>query len=105
MLDNQEEKIKYLIKEKGFGIEEAIKKLDISKQTFYNNIRRNPLSNSFKGRVKKKLGIDLEESLIDKETPKKEDELESLRKQVKEAKEIIFELQKEIIDLLKKKGM
>lgn len=103
MADNQEEKIKFLIKKRGFGIDEAIKKLAISKQTFYNNIRKEPISRGFKLKMRALLGIDVDESLIntdqnvgvDAENKRLREELDEVRKALDRAKD-------EIIELLKK---
>jgi transposase-like protein len=81
MAGNQEEKIKFLIKKTGSGIDEAIVKLGISKQTFYNNIRKEPLSDGFKLNMKEILNIDLEKSLNSIVNEDKEQELEKLRKE------------------------
>jgi hypothetical protein len=81
MADNQEEKIKFLIKKTGLGIDEAIIKLGISKQTFYNNIRKEPLSEGFKLKVKELLNIDIEKSLNSIIDLGQEDELDRLRKE------------------------
>lgn len=59
MVDNQEEKIKDLIYSKGYNIDEAIEKLGVSKQTYYNNVRREPLKGKFVDLVKEKLDLDL----------------------------------------------
>jgi hypothetical protein len=63
------------------GIDEAIIKLGISKQTFYNNIRKEPLSEGFKLKVKELLNIDIEKSLNSIIDLGQEDELDRLRKE------------------------
>lgn len=106
MSDSQEEKIKFLIKDNGFGIDEAIQKMGISKQTFYNNIRKYPLSPSFKLIFKEKLGIDLGVSLISKEIkkPDQEDRAEKdLQAEVKRLKDEIMKLQAELLEFYKRK--
>lgn len=120
MSDNQEEKIKFLIKKKTISIEDAIKKLGISKQTFYNNIRKQPISRGFKLKLKELLDINVEESLKKEEEPEGEyskeylikenirlhRKLESLleealkaEKKVGTEKDQLIELQKEIARL------
>ncbi len=78
MAENQEEKIKFLIKKKGMGIEDAIKKLGISKQTFYNNIRKPVISDGFALKMNEELGVDVNESLISQGL---DSELEQLKRE------------------------
>lgn len=112
MPDNQEEKIKFLIKKAGFGIDEAIKKLGISKQTFYNNVRKEPINKGFKLKMKELLDIELEKSLInegdispkDAEIKRLRDELEEVRRELKEERKEKDKAKNEYIELLKKKN-
>ncbi len=100
MADLQEEKILFLIKKKGLKIGEAIKKLGISKQTFYNNIRKPAITSGFSLRLKEELGVDVNESL---NSDDKSNELDRLRKE-NEALKRENELLKTIEALRKKIG-
>jgi predicted RNase H-like nuclease (RuvC/YqgF family) len=83
MADNQEEKIKFLIKQSGLGVDEAILKLKIAKQTFYNNIRKEPISDGFKLKLREVLKIDIDKSLnsIDQELERLKKENEALKRE------------------------
>lgn len=66
MLDIQEEKIKDILTKGGqIELKEVIDKLskDLSKQTFYNKIRKVPLDKAFVDLIKSRLKIDLEVEL------------------------------------------
>ncbi|MDQ3190493.1 MAG: hypothetical protein M3Q58_02780 [Bacteroidota bacterium] len=60
MSDNQEKKIKNLIKGAGHTMEEAAELLGMARQTLYNAIRKTPLDQDFVKKVNNKLEIDLE---------------------------------------------
>jgi hypothetical protein len=103
MADNQEEKIKFLIRQSGYGVDEAILKLKIAKQTFYNNIRKEPISDGFKLKLKEVLKIDIDKSLNSAVNINKDQELERLKKE-NEALRRENELLKTIESLRKKIG-
>jgi hypothetical protein len=46
--DNQEEKISLAVRKAGYKVEDMLQKLDISKQTWYNKIRKIPIDPLFK---------------------------------------------------------
>jgi predicted RNase H-like nuclease (RuvC/YqgF family) len=98
MSDSQEEKIKTLIRKSGYKVEEAIVLLEVSKQTFYNNIRKSPLDQNFVKKLKDKLKIDIENSLTNKTNL--EESVETLKKENESLKREI-ELLREMIELYK----
>lgn len=110
MTDNQDkidkrnkDQIREIIEsESGMAISEAIKVLyPKSKQTFYNNAKVRPLKGKFISLVKSKLKIDLSRfGITEKDVLVNLSEIE---KELQEAKNIIYRLNKEIEEL-KKKG-
>ncbi len=101
MADNQEEKIKDILTQNGkIELKEILKKLenDVSKQTFYNKIRKSPLEHSFIELIKSRFNIDLNKVLVNN------NEEMDLKIRLEKANSRIIELQNEIIELLKKKG-
>jgi protoporphyrinogen oxidase len=62
--DNQEEKISLAVRKAGYKVEDMLQKLDISKQTWYNKIRKIPIDPLFKQALEKE-GVKLDEKSIE----------------------------------------
>ncbi len=104
MADLQEEKILFLIKKKGLKIGDAIKKLGISKQTFYNNIRKPTITSGFSLRLKEELGVDVNESLNSQQSVDDKDRIiEDLKRKLEESQNKVQSLTDIIIDIAGKK--
>jgi hypothetical protein len=89
-------------REANMSISEATKVLfPNSKQTYYNNAKIRPLKGKFISLVKSKLNVDLSRFGIQESNGN--NEVERLRKEIEQAKNIIYNLNIEIEEL-KKKG-
>jgi hypothetical protein len=60
MAENQEEKITLAVRKAGFKVDDILEKLSISKQTWYNRIRKAPLDPIFKENLEA-IGVKLDE--------------------------------------------
>lgn len=60
MAENQEEKITLAVRKAGYKVDDVLEKLSISKQTWYNRIRKSPLDPIFKDNLKA-IGVELDE--------------------------------------------
>lgn len=104
MTDSQEEKIKRLFKGAGYTMDEAAKKLKITRATLYNKINKHPLNTEFIQNVKTHLRIDLYKmESIDTKKPDQNDLAEENKKLKEENARLKDELLQFLRQALKKK--
>jgi hypothetical protein len=93
MADSQEEKIAFAVRKAGYKVDDVIKLLDISRQTWYNRIRKMPLDPLFQAELEShgviidKESINVNNNLSGIELLRKENE--GLRREIELLKEII----------------
>lgn len=105
MADTQEEKINLAVRKSGLQVNEVLKKLNISKQTWYNRIRKQPLDPIFAEDLQK-IGVKLDFLSNEKNvesTPQGGDSIEFLKKEVDRLTKEVVRLQAKLLDLLEKK--
>lgn len=60
MADNQEERIKKIIRFAGYSLESVAQKMGVTRQTVYNNIKSTPIDDIFKQRLEAVIGISVD---------------------------------------------
>jgi polyhydroxyalkanoate synthesis regulator phasin len=104
MADNQEEKIILAVRKSGMKVTEVLEKLRISKQTWYNRIRKQPLDPIFAEDLQK-IGVKLDFLSNEKAgpTPENPEDIVSLKKEIDRLRKEVTDLQRELLEIYKKK--
>jgi hypothetical protein len=99
MSDNQEEKIKRIFKDNRIKTKEILAKMyPQGKGSYYNDIKKRPLSMEFISGIKSNFGIDLV-----KELGSNPEDTEYLKKEVDRLRKEVIRLQAKLVEILEKK--
>jgi hypothetical protein len=99
MADNQEEKIKRIFKDNRIKTKDILAKMyPQGKGSYYNDIKKRPLSMEFISGVRSNFGIDLV-----KELGSDPEDTEFLKKEIDRLRKEVTDLQRELLEIYKKK--